>query len=179
ATFPQQGLLFVKVPLAVLQTALQGGMIHPQLFMVTVQRLQAGLQRLVFLRQLLTLALLFTGQRAQALAAPLPFLAAPLAVLKPLLQSLPVPGQRLQGLLQMLDAHIARGLPGSEFSHLLFSGTLLARQRCQLLILGLLPPAPQPGTHSPARPQNGAEDRKSTRLNSSHVIISYAVFCLI
>src|SRR3989442_7267777 len=31
-----------------------------------------------------------------------------------------------------------------------------------------------------ARPQDGAEkkDRKSTRLNSSHVGISYAVFCL-
>src|SRR5438874_11315944 len=26
--------------------------------------------------------------------------------------------------------------------------------------------------------QHGAEDRKSTRLNSSHVEISYAVFCL-
>src|SRR5690606_41702375 len=28
------------------------------------------------------------------------------------------------------------------------------------------------------RPLPGAEDRKSTRLNSSHVKISYAVFCL-
>src|SRR5437868_11306460 len=27
-------------------------------------------------------------------------------------------------------------------------------------------------------PQNSIEDRKSTRLNSSHVSISYAVFCL-
>src|SRR2546426_4838008 len=26
--------------------------------------------------------------------------------------------------------------------------------------------------------QGGAEDRKSTRLNSSHLVISYAVFCL-
>src|SRR2546426_8488224 len=26
--------------------------------------------------------------------------------------------------------------------------------------------------------QNQAEDRKSTRLNSSHLVISYAVFCL-
>src|SRR5256885_4442607 len=25
---------------------------------------------------------------------------------------------------------------------------------------------------------NGAQDRKSTRLNSSHLVISYAVFCL-
>src|SRR6266496_4623545 len=30
----------------------------------------------------------------------------------------------------------------------------------------------------PARPRAGPEDRKSTRLNSSHVEISYAVFCL-
>src|SRR5690349_24198079 len=31
----------------------------------------------------------------------------------------------------------------------------------------------------PGRPvDHGAEDRKSTRLNSSHVEISYAVFCL-
>src|SRR5690554_7590795 len=29
-----------------------------------------------------------------------------------------------------------------------------------------------------AHPAVGAEDRKSTRLNSSHVRISYAVFCL-
>src|SRR5205807_10600404 len=28
------------------------------------------------------------------------------------------------------------------------------------------------------RPGNGARDRKSTRLNSSHLVISYAVFCL-
>src|SRR5258708_11486716 len=28
------------------------------------------------------------------------------------------------------------------------------------------------------RPPGGREDRKSTRLNSSHQIISYAVFCL-
>src|SRR3712207_8249189 len=31
-----------------------------------------------------------------------------------------------------------------------------------------------PGTHLPT----GAKDRKSTRLNSSHANISYAVFCL-
>src|SRR5256885_16268087 len=27
-------------------------------------------------------------------------------------------------------------------------------------------------------PQSAAQDRKSTRLNSSHLVISYAVFCL-
>src|SRR5256884_864393 len=32
--------------------------------------------------------------------------------------------------------------------------------------------------HRPARSQTSARDRKSTRLNSSHGYISYAVFCL-
>src|SRR5207253_4502132 len=32
--------------------------------------------------------------------------------------------------------------------------------------------------HLVATPDNVAQDRKSTRLNSSHVAISYAVFCL-
>src|SRR5438034_1628698 len=34
---------------------------------------------------------------------------------------------------------------------------------------------PGPGADEPARPGG---DRKSTRLNSSHTVISYAVFCL-
>src|SRR5258708_31640271 len=39
-------------------------------------------------------------------------------------------------------------------------------------------PPPDP-SHSKASNQNGSGgDRKSTRLNSSHQIISYAVFCL-
>src|SRR6266850_3116803 len=42
----------------------------------------------------------------------------------------------------------------------------------------------RPGQHGDERqrplpfPQVGPEDRKSTRLNSSHLVISYAVFCL-
>src|SRR5256885_14552531 len=32
--------------------------------------------------------------------------------------------------------------------------------------------------HRPVRPRRGRQDRKSTRLNSSHLVISYAVFCL-
>src|SRR2546426_12471928 len=39
----------------------------------------------------------------------------------------------------------------------------------------------EPGRHQPVAPRRGAEqrgDRKSTRLNSSHLVISYAVFCL-
>src|SRR5690625_5441273 len=42
------------------------------------------------------------------------------------------------------------------------------------------PPRAAPrGRCSPPRCRFGAGDRKSTRLNSSHVAISYAVFCLI
>src|SRR2546426_8618353 len=40
---------------------------------------------------------------------------------------------------------------------------------------------PSPGlalTSVPPLPRRGGEDRKSTRLNSSHLVISYAVFCL-
>src|SRR5205807_3967731 len=44
---------------------------------------------------------------------------------------------------------------------------------------GAVGAARRTGTH---RPRRGAElevqDRKSTRLNSSHLVISYAVFCL-
>src|SRR3712207_8159550 len=46
---------------------------------------------------------------------------------------------------------------------------------------GATPPVPrkQPGSqHCQRDPQGGREDRKSTRLNSSHANISYAVFCL-
>src|SRR5260221_1090013 len=34
------------------------------------------------------------------------------------------------------------------------------------------------GTRYSRQPSTGATDRKSTRLNSSHTVISYAVFCL-
>src|SRR5438034_3351949 len=35
-----------------------------------------------------------------------------------------------------------------------------------------------PGGRRPRRERRGGRDRKSTRLNSSHTVISYAVFCL-
>src|SRR5437667_2875739 len=35
-----------------------------------------------------------------------------------------------------------------------------------------------PGRHDGPQCQSSPEDRKSTRLNSSHITISYAVFCL-
>src|SRR5690606_40578159 len=57
---------------------------------------------------------------------------------------------------------------------------LLQRYPCRSL---RAPIAPAPKALSRTRPQRSARsretvDRKSTRLNSSHVKISYAVFCL-
>src|SRR5688500_19668932 len=37
---------------------------------------------------------------------------------------------------------------------------------------------PQTVVDAPAAPERRLRDRKSTRLNSSHLVISYAVFCL-
>src|SRR5699024_12677268 len=67
-------------------------------------------------------------------------------------------------------------------------GQLAGDQRVQRRVLGagdalVLPPLraervqPQHVEHGPQPPER-ARDRKSTRLNSSHVSISYAVFCL-
>src|SRR5215208_7833894 len=52
----------------------------------------------------------------------------------------------------------------------LFPYTTLFRSRGHLQLAAV----PQPHLRGEARPR----DRKSTRLNSSHVAISYAVFCL-
>src|SRR3989442_11344184 len=41
-----------------------------------------------------------------------------------------------------------------------------------------VPPSATPTTRPTAWPPSPSPDRKSTRLNSSHVRISYAVFCL-
>src|SRR5205809_6032962 len=40
------------------------------------------------------------------------------------------------------------------------------------------PPKPADGQQDAGQRDGGGEDRKSTRLNSSHGYISYAVFCL-
>src|SRR5215204_7196951 len=53
----------------------------------------------------------------------------------------------------------------------LFPYTTLFRSRQPRRLDG---PLPQP----PARGAGAGRDRKSTRLNSSHTVISYAVFCL-
>src|SRR3954464_14006925 len=53
----------------------------------------------------------------------------------------------------------------------LFPSTTLFRSRAA--------PGPRPArARDPGRRPVGRRDRKSTRLNSSHTIISYAVFCL-
>src|SRR5947208_11340791 len=56
----------------------------------------------------------------------------------------------------------------------LFPYTTLFRSRQGLRLPGR--PAPRQGGRGDEAPRR--EDRKSTRLNSSHQIISYAVFCL-
>src|SRR5688500_19256005 len=40
------------------------------------------------------------------------------------------------------------------------------------------PRSPRPSAHRAWRGSCRTQDRKSTRLNSSHLVISYAVFCL-
>src|SRR2546427_3349937 len=66
----------------------------------------------------------------------------------------------------------------------LFPYTTLFRSRvCALHLCGAAadpgdPHGRQPGGADPAAVRRGPGDRKSTRLNSSHSQISYAVFCL-
>src|SRR5207249_11642601 len=65
----------------------------------------------------------------------------------------------------------------------LFPYTTLFRSRrraCRQRVFGRRPLAPRAVFHAcpAAAPAVAARDRKSTRLNSSHVSISYAVFCL-
>src|SRR5256885_7872062 len=48
----------------------------------------------------------------------------------------------------------------------------------QLIAPGPISLNPPPRIPQSASAQAGAIDRKSTRLNSSHLVISYAVFCL-
>src|ERR1022692_4459352 len=47
---------------------------------------------------------------------------------------------------------------------------------CWISTTALMPPGPFRGLH--VTPAWVTGDRKSTRLNSSHLVISYAVFCL-
>src|SRR3989442_11304456 len=71
-----------------------------------------------------------------------------------------------------------RGLALDQVPHV-GDDRVLAEEKCpldekgRLIVQEVLPPSPREEFR-----QNDREDRKSTRLNSSHVRISYAVFCL-
>src|SRR5438034_8447376 len=56
----------------------------------------------------------------------------------------------------------------------LFPYTTLFRSECRELLLECL----GDGALRRRKPEIACRDRKSTRLNSSHTVISYAVFCL-
>src|SRR5256885_6690193 len=75
------------------------------------------------------------------------------------------------------DAHPAsrKGTPGA-MKRLLSDKVLLRLVLGNLLVAGLLGLATWLSLR--ANHQADLEDRKSTRLNSSHLVISYAVFCL-
>src|SRR5215510_4241222 len=60
----------------------------------------------------------------------------------------------------------------------LFPYTTLFRSRARHRPLQRLPRTPHAPSGRRVLPARRARDRKSTRLNSSHVAISYAVFCL-
>src|SRR2546429_5192257 len=79
--------------------------------------------------------------------------------------------QQLAGVIQAAQPRIGRADPERAGGILQHARDVAATDRAQVretMMLGL--PALEPGL--------GAEDRKSTRLNSSHGYISYAVFCL-
>src|SRR5256885_7979580 len=59
----------------------------------------------------------------------------------------------------------------------LFPYTTLFRSLAGLLLL-MAEPMKTAGSHAGFRATGTYQDRKSTRLNSSHLVISYAVFCL-
>src|SRR5256885_6994459 len=90
----------------------------------------------------------------------------------PLPAALPIPGEGG-------EHHARRGGTGPNESR-----TLLGRGRCGFHRLVLLAMLFQPVTQLArqrtrrAKAVLGILDRKSTRLNSSHLVISYAVFCL-
>src|SRR5439155_25685646 len=67
-----------------------------------------------------------------------------------------------------------------RFAHLVLAGVAhhFHRLRGQRRRLGRLREPPQCGVGGARLDPRRERDRKSTRLNSSHVAISYAVFCL-
>src|SRR5207253_9696070 len=81
---------------------------------------------------------------------------------------------------------VRRRHSGSQCFHLFFLSMLRHPPRSTLFPYTTLFRSSRPQSKSPhssplrlaGREQTEQEDRKSTRLNSSHVAISYAVFCL-
>src|SRR5690606_40169801 len=75
----------------------------------------------------------------------------------------------------LLAAHVGQLLPaavGAEEVH------VRAERARRALVLAARETDEATHRHHRPRPGDRVEDRKSTRLNSSHVKISYAVFCL-
>src|SRR5699024_11902939 len=83
-----------------------------------------------------------------------------------------------RSLVQFLNGGIAPDFldKGTDFAFLGISPALHHRQVMQTLLVGFLLLFQR--RRQLHKPLLGQEDRKSTRLNSSHVSISYAVFCL-
>src|SRR3712207_8064697 len=76
------------------------------------------------------------------------------------------------------SAQLVEG-PGEALAGLLLTGQLELLAELAAVGLQLLPGDDHGGDHGhPGDGLEQAEDRKSTRLNSSHANISYAVFCL-
>src|SRR5690625_6321548 len=74
------------------------------------------------------------------------------------------------------SSHLAAtSRPHPLFAHRPAKNAPLVAAAVLLITLTLRVPTASVG---PVVPAIGTEDRKSTRLNSSHVAISYAVFCL-
>src|SRR5205807_9133584 len=61
------------------------------------------------------------------------------------------------------------------------AGTAILTSASQIEVAPPSPPRPgreRPRSYVPKVTESDTQDRKSTRLNSSHLVISYAVFCL-
>src|SRR5438477_9525215 len=68
------------------------------------------------------------------------------------------------------------GAPGHPGVHRQDGGGRRVHRQHRVLGDGVKPPRPR--LRQPGAPVSAPQDRKSTRLNSSHMSISYAVFCL-
>src|SRR2546426_7259134 len=80
----------------------------------------------------------------------------------------------LMNLLRGAGARGASGMPPRSR----FDGKMLLRPLLEVPRAAILAYAQEQGLEWVEDESNADEDRKSTRLNSSHLVISYAVFCL-